>query len=240
MAVIAIFLGVLGMALSRGDSTVATQSAQRTIAGLVTGARAQAILKQAPVRLIVHNDPPLASDPPEVQQEKKERYLRYIGLVFLHVDTTTNPPSASWKPVNEGVFLPQGVYVVPPRQLDPPTSNPPPEVISDNDADWAHARRSVVSVNTRDYDFNSGLNSPNNEQTYFSIELDGRGMVRTGQFPPGDNEGRLVVAPAVETPTTPRFENEGDSYVLGGVLRRYGSLTLIHEPAAFPEIKNPR
>lgn len=243
IAIIAVFLGVLGVALSGRNQTIATQGGQRTMAGLVTSARGQAILKQAPVRLIIHNDPPLPGDSPEIQQEKRERYLRYFGIVMLTLDTEVTPPAEVWKPLNEGVFLPRGVYFVPPRRYYLPTgalTDPPGAVISDSNNDWMHARRSVlprvshrtgVDRETEEYVFRS----EHPAQNFFHIEFNGRGMIQGNV--PGNNEIRLVVAPAQATATTPRFEDEGDSYVLGGILRRYGSMTAINHPVAFPEIE---
>lgn len=241
MAIIAVFLGILGMALSRSSNpTMASQGGQRTISGLVTGARAQAILKQGTVRLIVHNDPPLSSDSVAVQQEKRERYLRYLGIVVLDTDDNGD---LYWKAVNEGVYLPRGVYIVPPRQYYLPNgdlTDPLPEVISDAESDWAWSRRSVVARlsdplgiaparETDDYQFNS----EHPPQNYFHIQFNSRGMI-DGSYP---NIGRLIVAPARETRTMPNFENEGDSYALGGVFRRYGSITMVNDSVAFPDLE---
>lgn len=242
IAVITVFLGILGLALSGGNQTIATQGAQRTLSGLVTSARGQAILKQGAVRLIIHNDPPLLSDSPAVQQEKRERYLRYFGIVILTLDTATSPPTEVWEPLNDGIYLPRGIYFVPPRQFTLPGGgqvNPPADVISDVDGNWQWARRSVLpQVNqsiglpreTDDYIFQS----EHPAQNYFHLEFNGRGMIQGSV--PGDHEARLVVSPARATPTTPRFEDEGDSYVLGGVLRSYGSMTAVNDPVAFPPI----
>ena len=64
---------------------------------MLKGARAQAILSGQDARLIINMD---ESDP--------ERFLRYIGIVRRDAD---NP--ARWLATHSGIYLPEGIYVVP-------------------------------------------------------------------------------------------------------------------------------
>ena len=71
-------------------------SAQRTLSGLVKSARAQAILKNKEVRLIIHNNP-----------ADIEKYRRYVGIVYLGTDSSD---ATGWIAATQGTYLPKGIY----------------------------------------------------------------------------------------------------------------------------------
>ncbi len=71
-------------------------SAQRTLSGLVKTARAQAILKNARVRLIIHNN-----------SADLEKYRRFIGIVYRGTDSNG---IEGWIAANQGTYLAKGIY----------------------------------------------------------------------------------------------------------------------------------
>ena len=97
VAVIALMVGVFGMALrDGGDPSTSLQSAQGTIASLLSSARGQAALKGQTAALFVN-----------YQSSNADRYLRYCVVA-------TTSDNVTWTAVNEGYYLPKGIYVVPP------------------------------------------------------------------------------------------------------------------------------
>jgi hypothetical protein len=75
------------------------QSAQATLAGLITTARTRAPATGRKVRLLVHADPANA-----------ERYLRHVALQLA---TEPGASPGDWATVVE-VDLPEGIYIAPP------------------------------------------------------------------------------------------------------------------------------
>ena len=92
-----------GIGLSLGDTGgSALTSAQNTLATLVGQARAQAAVNQTEARLLIY-----AVRPPSGDVEK------YLRLVQVFTNTSTNSASQTWTPVGSPVYLPRGVYLVP-------------------------------------------------------------------------------------------------------------------------------
>lgn len=85
-----IFIGGTG-----GDGA-ALSSSQRIVSGIAQGARGQAILKNANVRLIINND---ATD--------LERFRRFFGIVYEGTDVNGD---TGWIAATQGTFLPDGIY----------------------------------------------------------------------------------------------------------------------------------
>lgn len=94
IGVLAIAFSVLFVGLGSGDGAKLS-SAQRTLSGLVKAARAQAILKNAEVRLIIHNDP-----------AEPDKFRRFVGLIY------DDDPSVvrDWIALDKGISLPKGIY----------------------------------------------------------------------------------------------------------------------------------
>ncbi len=82
--------------LSGGGRLAALQSAQSTLASLVTAARAKAMATGQSTRVLVHVDAASTTQP--------SRYLRYVAV--------QTQGSGGWQTLVE-TFLPEGVYVVP-------------------------------------------------------------------------------------------------------------------------------
>lgn len=122
-----VVIGVLSIAFSflylgagSGDGAKLS-SAQRTLSGLVKAARAQAILKNAEVRLIIHND---------ADMDDIDKYRRFIGIVYRGVDSDNNE---GWIASGQGTYLPKGIY------FDAATSN------AQSGAAWSEA--STMQIN---------------------------------------------------------------------------------------------
>jgi len=117
VALIAVFSGVLGLALRHPGEAVVLQAAQGTLASLCSATRGQAALTQQNARLVIVVDP---ADP--------ESHLRYLEIV--HEEAAG---SGQWRAEGGGVFLPRGVYLVPPSPAAVP-GNPT----------WPASRRSTA------------------------------------------------------------------------------------------------
>lgn len=83
-----------------GGSGAALSSSARIVSGIASGARGQAILKNARTRLIIHDD--VASDP--------DKYLRFFGIIY---EDTTTTASNDWIAATQGTYLPEGIYFSP-------------------------------------------------------------------------------------------------------------------------------
>ena len=97
MGILLIAFSAIFVGSSSGDGAKLS-SAQRTLSGLVKAARAQAILKNAPVRLIIHN----GTDLNEI-----DKYRRFIGIIYSGTDTNGN---TGWIAADKGTYLPKGIY----------------------------------------------------------------------------------------------------------------------------------
>jgi len=84
-----------------GSDGLALRSAQAQLASLLEVARAEAVSRQAPVRLVIHAAPPPIGD--------GDKYLRCLELAA----ESTNG-GGQWVAIGEPVFLPRGIIVVPP------------------------------------------------------------------------------------------------------------------------------
>ena len=97
IGIIALLAGALGLGLrDDGNATTNLRAAQSTVASLLSSARGQAALKGGSAALFVSYD--LAN--------KRDDFLRYCVVA-------TSTDNATWTAVNEGYYLPKGVYFVP-------------------------------------------------------------------------------------------------------------------------------
>ena len=87
----------------RGGDSAALSSSMRISASVANGARAQAILKNARARLIIHND----------LDANVEKYRRFIGIVY-----ESDSGSGNWIAGSQGTYLPKGVYFDPAASRD--------------------------------------------------------------------------------------------------------------------------
>lgn len=172
VALIAVLAGIFGIALRGGDATVGLASAERIVAGLARAARAQAVLQQAPARLIIYAD-----------ETHPEKGLRYVGIVGVDMAAAASGPGSGppgggppgggppgggppggpgaappWTSINEPTILPDGVF------LDPALSG-----VDGDDLDVARYRYPEVRM------------PPGQGDPYFYIEFNEFGQVRSDQ-----------------------------------------------------------
>lgn len=95
ISIILIASSIIFIGGSGGDGA-ALSSSQRIVSGIAQGARGQAILKNAKVRLIINND---TSD--------IERFRRFFGIVYQGTDVNGN---VGWIAATQGTYLPEGIY----------------------------------------------------------------------------------------------------------------------------------
>ena len=83
-----------------GNDGAALGSSQRIVAGVVQGARGQAVLKRGTARLIINNNP-----------EDNEKYRRFFGVVYEQEGDPNDPTVLpGWVAATQGTFLPEGIY----------------------------------------------------------------------------------------------------------------------------------
>ena len=100
LGIMALFVGVFSTALRPGSLTVAVEGAQAQMASLLTQARGVAALKNAPARLIIHND-----------NTNPDRYLRFAGIVYAEDENDNGTiENTEWLPATDGITLPKFTY----------------------------------------------------------------------------------------------------------------------------------
>lgn len=97
MGILLIAFSAIYVGSNSGDGAKLS-SAQRTLSGLVKAARSQAILKNAQVRLIIHNDATI---------DEIDKYRRFIGIVYYGTDSNGD---TGWIAADKGTYLPKGIY----------------------------------------------------------------------------------------------------------------------------------
>ena len=85
-----------------GGEGAKLSSSQRIISGIAQGARGQAILKNAKVRLIIYSEANVDMDPDKV--------LRYVGIIYADPKDTDQENPTSWIAATQGTYLPEGIY----------------------------------------------------------------------------------------------------------------------------------
>lgn len=204
MGLVAMFVGILGVAW-RGDSpSLALESAQQTVASLLAAARGEAVLRQNRATLVVTADP------------GDECFLRRISIVV-----ETAPGSGHWRMTGEGMLLPRGVYLVP----GPGSVNLNGATMGSSDGavgTWPVTRRSSLELAPMGL-IEPEADSATGQYLYLVTPLGATGM--TG------GEGKLVLAPARRTLAGLVFEHP--EQVRGVSLSSYGVGTLINDAAGF-------
>ncbi len=204
-----VVIGVLSVAFSilfvgfGGGDGAKLSSAERTLSGLVKTARAQAILKNAKVRLIIHNNP----DVSEI-----DKYRRLVGIVYFGTDSNDKD---GWMATGKGTYLPKGIY------FDASASN------TESGTNWTIASTMKISFprlkaqdeNETDgtdflyYEFNNNGTSAN-PNSYL--------IFRAGRVIPGTGTSVNLNLPA---------DTEPKSLMRSGlIIRKSGSATLVDDP----------
>ncbi len=206
IGIIVLLLGSIGLALKGSNPSNALQTGQGIVSSMLNSARGQAILKQQNAGVFVNMNPPTPTNP------NPDRYLRHLVVA---VDTSAAQDGSGWTPIDDGVTLPTGVYVVP-KDTSPTTVFYYP-----NAAAFAALNSSALSANTT-LSVNSSTAEP---YAYFSITPLGT-----------TSSGNIVLSTARSSPgagntTTLTFDNANN--VRGISISPYGIATLINESASF-------
>ena len=188
-----------------GGAGASLSSSQRIVSGITKGARGQAILKNARVRLIIYTDNPNNSN--------EEKYLRYFGIVYEDND---NP--GLWIAATQGTFLPEGVYFD--AALSSRNGWSIPNWPSTATMSLEYPRNIAKSEGSGDefyyYEFNSN-------GTVSSIPIDFVNswiVIRAGVLKP-TTAGALAL----------EIEEGQESIVSALILRRVGTTTPVNEPS---------
>lgn len=216
IAVIAVFLGFVGISLT-GDGAAAMGAAQRTLGTLLHQTRIQAIMNGSEARLLVFDEPD--------DDERYHRFLRVVvfkdepykddnlngkydvGEEFRDVDGSGGHNQA-WVNVDDGVYLPDGVYIVPEeKDFSDLAIIGPNDVWNKNvHSEWAGEETFRFGENTRRYAY----------LEYTPRGTTGSGIIAlTVAVPEPDESGGMSY----------RFTNPND--VVGLRIRPYGSFVLL-------------
>lgn len=179
------------------------QASQSTVAGLITLVRGQAAVSGRNAALFVCSDS--TSDP--------DRVLRYL------VPVVRNPSGSSWTPLNDGVFLPPGCYVVP---YETPTGTAIEDGVS-----WAGLNSSRLHL-TETLAINSAL----------SDEWIGVEFTSFGTPTPSVGSGigtQIVLANGRRLPpgSDPPYQLLNPENVRGVLVSIYGNMILVDSKDAF-------
>lgn len=207
ISIILIASSIIFVGSGSGDGTKLSAS-QRILAGIAQGARGQAILKNAPTRLIIYSENNAQGDP--------EKFLRFFGIVYLRenaVDANGNALPDGWVAATQGTYLLEGVYF-------------DPDLSSNNN--WA-------ASNTMNVEFpRLSAQSSGSGPEYYYYEFKNNGtmantfendwlVIRSGTLRP-NNSGELTVV-------FPQADEEGVSLKSGLIFRRVGTTTMVSDPS---------
>lgn len=196
-----IFLGTGG-----GDGAKLSSSL-RIVSGLAQGARGQAILKNATVRLIIYaeTNTSAAADP--------EKMLRYFGVIYRVQDDPVTG-AARWVAANQGTYLPEGIYFNP--ELSAAQAGP-----------WARA-------NTMPLDFPRTQPLSGGSETYYFYEFSRNGTMATNPF--DFQNAWLVLQAGTLRPASGGalrvdfLDEDKENLKAALIFRRAGTTTLVSEP----------
>jgi prepilin-type N-terminal cleavage/methylation domain-containing protein len=184
-----------------GGEGAKLSSSQRIISGIAQGARGQAILKNAKVRLIIYSEANVDMDPDKV--------LRYVGIIYADPKDTDQENPTSWIAATQGTYLPEGIYFNKILSQGWPGST----------MNLDYPRLSAQSGGSEQYyyyEFNrNGTMATNYDNTWLAIQA--------GTLKPNGG-GVLGVEESFDD-----IENEGLKAAL--IFRRVGTTTLVSDPA---------
>jgi prepilin-type N-terminal cleavage/methylation domain-containing protein len=183
-----------------GGDGAKLSSSQRIISGIAQGARGQAILKNAKVRLIIYSEANTDMDP--------DKLLRYFGIIYADPKDTDQDNPTSWIAATQGTYLPEGIY------FNKSLSKGWPSSVMNLD----YPRLSAQSGGSEQYyyyEFNrNGTMATNYDNTWLAIQA--------GTLKPNSG-GVLGVEESFDD-----VENEGLKAAL--IFRRVGTTTLVSNP----------
>lgn len=206
IGIIAILSVVVGLtAGGGGDSAMVLGNGQRMAASIFQSARANAVSKMTDARVLIYAD-----------GEDDAKYLRFMQVAYLYEDPDPSGQDR-WVAAGPGVYLPKGIYFVPPS-TDLSTADSVLEVHSSG-PNRPLSTRSVItypsttatvpsSYNAYVFDFNDNGLSENAGSTIIFAAGSLIGTTDGGGVP------------------TLRFDNEFAT--AGFYLRRLGSVSLVN------------
>lgn len=200
LAVMGILMGMLGFSFLGGGADI--YDGQRQLVSLLHRTRTTALGAGREARLIVCSD---SSD--------QEKYMRLTSIIVE--DSNQSGNLKTWKVVEEGVFLPQGLWFV--------------EKSIEEDSNWLSDGYCFWSGGD-DIDFNldqikNGSRSEGGTESvsYRFVAFNSSGSVIAEDFP---NMPRLVISPGQLRPSSgqllPTFSNPSE--VVGVELRPFGGI----------------
>jgi prepilin-type N-terminal cleavage/methylation domain-containing protein len=219
IALIAALSAVLVGGLGGGGQAAALESAQATMAGLLTSARTKAAATGHKTRLLIATEPAIAT-----------RYLRHVAL---QVGRQTGASPADWDTVVEA-DLPEGTYLAPASLAQTPGLVATP-------AEWKRASDSLAELSSdllQNQTVTAALPGELNAQLWAGVAFTSNGTLAAldGGPPP---KGYLVIATGVRRPTGSYSAGESPvqlvkpSAVRGLVLSAYGVPALLNDRWAF-------
>lgn len=221
IAIIAVFAGVIGVALTRSGNSTATGSAQRTMSAVLAGARSQALTKQQTVFILVSAD---ANEP--------ETFLRSVRLATSAGEFTA--PSGDEIPLvrltGETIQLSQGVYFVPPREEVGRMGGDAAAMFSAYDQALADQGVPANEIFERTSNGKYGfvrLEQSGESKEFLYYEFNERGFTAT------EGGYRILFAPGQVIQGQLVFQNPNAA--AGFLLRPLGSVTMISDPRGFDE-----
>lgn len=207
IGIIAIFSGIVVLAMRGGDKSQARDATVTTLASLIVSARSQAALKGVNAAVLIHAD---TANP--------DRYRRYavVGL--------TNPSTSSWEPIDAGFSLPAGVYVL--TSVNPlPTSGPGLHKLSSED--WTRSSGGELRSTALNSTVTQAVNSATSELwTYIAFTPRGATTGSAGDIVVANGRPLSGAAPA-------SILLEGSDNIGGISVSSYGAVTILRHREDF-------
>ncbi|MFT4901091.1 MAG: prepilin-type N-terminal cleavage/methylation domain-containing protein [Lentimonas sp.] len=187
-----------------GGSGAKLSSAQRIASGVAQGARGQAILKGAPVRILIYTD--------SSTNNEDEKKLRYFGMVYGDLDAPLDAGGdpTKWIAATQGTMLPDGIYFNPELSASKWSAGSVPTMKLE------YPRLNSVSEGAGDEYYYYGFNSNGTMDRGFNnawMALQAGSLLPNGQSMEVDFS-----------------EPENEYLVAGLIFRRVGTTTLVSDP----------
>ena len=203
IAVMGVMMGMLGFSILGGSADI--HSGQRQVLSMLQQARASAMATGRESRLIVNSD-----------SSNAEKYLRFIGVVVQDHNSTLK-----WKVIDDGKYLPDGLWFVVNENADIDSSDWMSDAYSRWSKDGEAASFSLGPVD------NKGLRQDGGQgENFYFIGFNPSGTVISADYP---KMPRLVLSPGDIRPTgvglVPFFKNPTE--IAGIDFRPFGGMVCI-------------
>lgn len=205
IGLIAVLAGVFGLALGRGNSGTALQTAQSTMAAMVAGARSQAAVAQTDAAVLINVEP------------SSEGFLRELRIA------TTTDNGATWIATGTQALLPLGIYLVPASGSFATT-----RVDYSTTPSWAVANRSSAFTGSviNQLESTNGSTNLTDDNHRVLVRFNARGTTGANTL------SRIVFSPGQQTgDSTLVFDNP--AALRGMTISNYGIATLRNDAESF-------